>query len=152
MRKWKEWNCCDSLSRFYNSNGNLGDWPISEDSRQRVTVVYRMKILRTKKSTLYDVRAQRTFDWKSPRNLMRMIPRYRRQLEGAVSRNKVPLWSIFFYSAIINRTWTAPRGATRWSRKFCRLLWRICPRCSTKLLTSFLRTFSYETQKVLEKL
>lgn len=59
---------------FYNSSGNLDDWPISEDSRQRVTVAYRMKIVRTKKSTLYDIRAQRTFDRKSPRNLMRMIP------------------------------------------------------------------------------
>ena len=88
-----------------------------------------------RKSTLYDVRALgERFDRKSRRNLMRMIPRYRRrQLEGTVSRNKTPLSDryLIFFSAIINRTWTAPRGATRWSRKFCRLLWRICPRCST---------------------
>lgn len=96
---------------------------------------------------LYDVRAQLTFDRKSPRNLMRMIPRYRCQLEEALSRYKAPLSDrYFFFSAIINRTWTAPRGATRWSRKFCRLLWRICPHCSTKLLTSFPRTFSYDTK------
>lgn len=85
------------MSRFYdNSNGNLSDWPISEDSRQRVTVAYRMKIVRTKKSTLYDVRTQRTFYRRSPRNLMRMIP-------GIAASWKAPyreirrLWSISYF-------------------------------------------------------
>lgn len=125
------------MSRFYdNSDGNLGDWPISEDSRQRVTVAYRMKIVRTKKSTLYDVRAQRTFHRRSPRNLMRMILGIAASWKASC-REIRRFWSIsYFFSAVINRTWTTPWRATRWSRKFCRLLWRICPSCSTKLLVS----------------
>jgi len=82
--------------------GNLGDWPISEDSRQRVTVAYRMKIVRTKKSTLYDVRANVPSEVSEEFNAN--DPRYRRQLERVVSRNKAPLIDILFFLSIINRT------------------------------------------------
>lgn len=78
--------------------GISGDWPIPEDSRRRVTVAYRMKIARTKKSTLYDVGALVNVPSEVSEEFNANDPGYRRQSEGVVSRNKRrPIDILFFF-------------------------------------------------------